>query len=227
MINIQAHIDDLNERLDSAVRIIDATHAGQTATTPVAAGAITREARGMAVVLVFAAYENLMRTLTRSLLEAAIKLRVGNRRLQPGFRAIALAKSAQSIKDLSDKKLFSHGLPRLVDAANRGGRTCTIDPNTFPDDGSFMKTTQIQVWCDVFDIKHPQALLQHIWLSIDTVVSDRNGVAHGRLTADAVGRNYTEAEIRHLIESWRLAWTGFLLHVGSRASTRDFFRLNR
>lgn len=224
MINIQLHINDLNERLDSAVRIIDETHPRPNASAPLSVGPISREARGLTIVLVFASYENLLFSLTRTLLEAATNLHVSNRRLRPGFRAIALVGSVKSVKDSSDKKLFSHGLPRLVGIANQGGRSCTIDTNTFPNDGSFMKTSQIVVWCNLFDIPNPQLILHRTWSVIDTVVSERNGVAHGRLTADQVGRGYSEGEIRQLIENWRMDWTDFLQLVGARASTRDFFR---
>lgn len=224
MINIQPYITDLNDRLDSAVRIIDVTHSTQTLDAPLATGSISREARGLTIVLIFAAYENLLRSLTRALLEAATKLRVSNRRLRPGFRAIALVASAKSVKDSSDKKLFSHGLPRLIETASLGGRLCTIDTNTFPDDGSFMKTSQIHVWCKLFDIPNPHLLLHRTWNVIDAVVSQRNGVAHGRVTADEVGRIYTEADIRQLVENWRLDWVDFLQFVDSRASMRDFYR---
>jgi hypothetical protein len=224
MINVQLHVNDLNERLDSAVRIIDETHPRVQPNSLLAIGPISREARGLTVVLVFASYENLLYSLTRTLLEAAIRLRVSNRRLRPGFRAIAMVASVKSVKDASDKKLFSHGLPRIVDTASQGGRSCTIDTNTFPSDGSFMKKSQISVWCELFNIPNPQIVLHRTWSVIDTVVSERNSVAHGRLTADQVGRGYSEGEIRQLIEDWRMDWTDFLNFVATCASTRDFFR---
>lgn len=225
MINIQIHLTDLNDRLNSALRIIDETHPRQRPGAPLRVGPISREARGLVIVLLFAAYENLLHSLTRTLLEAATRLHVGNKRLRPGFRAIALVASAKSIKDASEKKLFSDGLPRLVEAAGLGGRTCTIDVNTFPDDGSFMKTSQITVWCELFDIPNPHLLLHRTWGKIDTVVSERNAIAHGRLTADQVGRGYAEQDIKQLIEDWRLDWIDFLNDVDIRASTRDFFRV--
>jgi hypothetical protein len=187
-------------------------------------GPISREARGLVLVLLFAAYENLLTTLTRTLLEAALKMRVGNRRLKPGFRAIALASAAQSLKDLSDKKLFSHGLPRIVETADPGGRVCTIDPACFPSDGSFMKRSQVILWCEVFGINNPGSILYRTWSIFDTVVANRNGISHGRLTADQVGRQYSEGEIRKLVSDWREDWLDFLQVVETSASNRDFFR---
>jgi hypothetical protein len=221
MINTQVHVIALRERIDSTRRLIDATHPGASSGSPISAGPISREARGLAIVLLFAAYENLLTSLTRTLLERALSLKVSNRRLRPGFRAFALVSSARSIKDLSENKMYSHGLPRLVEAADRGGRICTIDPSSFPTDGSFMKTSQIRVWCELFEIANPNLVLRRTWGKIEAVVSERNGVAHGRLTPEEVGRGYSEPEIRQLIFDWRDDWLDFLQVITTVASTRD------
>ncbi|WP_367402092.1 hypothetical protein [Kocuria marina] len=219
---------ELDSRLDTAVRLIDETHrSSSTGSMTAGSGPIAKEARGLAVVLLFAAYENLLSTLTRTLLEAAIKCRVGNRRLRPGFRMFAIESAVKSMKDMSDKKIYSHSLPRLLDQIDSGGRACTINPAAFPSDGSFMKTSQIKVWCDTFEIGPPQRILRRTWGSVDTIVMQRNHIAHGAQTPDEVGREYSEAEIRTLIEDWRQDWTDFLVHVEQLGSSRDFYRLPR
>jgi hypothetical protein len=226
MISLQSQKVELQDRIDSATRLIDATHsASAPASVGVTASPISREARGLVIVLLFAAYENLLRSATRSLLEAAVSLRVGNRRLQPGFRAFALYTSAQSVRDISEKRLYSDGLPKLVLAADPGGRTCTIDPNSFPTDGSFMRSSQIALWCKVFALPHPASILRRTWAAVDTIVVQRNGIAHGGLTADLVGRDYTESEIRQLISDWQDDWLDFLDVVEQKGSTRDFYRV--
>jgi hypothetical protein len=226
MISLQPHRIDFKDRIDSAVRLIDATHvtSGQPA-TGVTASPISREARGLVIVLLFAAYENLLRSVTRTLLETAKGLRVGNKRLQPGFRAFALFAAAQSIRDLSEKRLYSDGLPQLVRVADPGGRVCTINPNSFPLDGSFMRSSQILLWCKVFGIVHPASILRRSWAAVDTIVVQRNDIAHGRLTADQVGRTYSEAEIRQLISDWRDDWLDFLNVVELRGADREFYRV--
>ncbi|MCP8998275.1 hypothetical protein NFC73_00785 [Pseudarthrobacter sp. RMG13] len=181
----------------------------------------------MAVVLLFAAYENLLTSLTRTLLEGAVKCRVGNRRLRPGFRMFALKSSVTSMRAMSEKKLYSHSLPKLLDQVDSRGRECTIDPGAFPSDGSFMKTSQIKLWCQIFDVGPPPQLLQRTWASVDTIVTQRNNIAHGAQTPDEVGREYSESEIRTLIEDWRQDWIYFLSHVEKLGSSRDFYRLPR
>jgi hypothetical protein len=224
MINFNPHGIEFQDRIDSAIRLVDETHPSLPPHGTSIPGPISREAKGLVFVLLFGAYENLMHSLTRSLLEEALKMHVGNRRLRPGFRAFALVSSAKSIKDLSDKRLYSHGLPKLVNAADPGGRVCTIDPNSFPVDGSFMKSSQIIVWCNLFDISDPHLILHRTWTLIDAVVAQRNAIAHGRLTPDQVGRDYSEIEIRRLINDWRDDWVDFLNIVEAKAKSRDFYR---
>lgn len=223
MIDVQPHVDDLTDRIATAERLIDETHPAGA----VAGGPISREARGLTIVLLFAAYENLLHSLTRTLLDAAIRLRVSNRRLRPGFRAFALVNSAKSLRDVSGKRLYSHGLRRMVRDADPGGRVCTIDPNSFPDDGSFMKRSQIELWCELFSMNDPHLILHRTWGSIDAIVSQRNAIAHGRQTPDDVGRDYTELEIRALVADWRDDWLDFLEAVRVAGLSRDFYRSPR
>lgn len=228
MISVKLHLADLDSRLDTAVKLIDETHQkGGTSPMGTGSGPIAKEARGLAVVLLFAAYENLLTSLTRTLLDGAIACRVGNKRLRPGFRMFAVKAAVSSLRDMSEKKLFSHSIPKLINEVGLGGRSCTIDAAAFPNDGSFMKSTQIKLWCDIFEVGPPQKLLNRTWSSVDAIVAQRNQIAHGAATPDEVGREYTEAEIRLLIEDWRQDWSAFLLHVESLGSSRDFFRLPR
>lgn len=224
MVNLTPHATAFKDRIDSAVRLIDETHPHAPASGISTPTPISREVKGFVLVLLFGAYENLLYTLTRSLLEEALKMRVGNRRLRPGFRALALTGTAKSIRDLSEKRLYSHGLPKLVEAADPGGRICTIDPNVFPVDGSFMKSSQILIWCSLFDVPNPHLILYRTWALIDAIVAQRNAIAHGRLTPDQVGRDYSEIEIRQLIDDWRDDWLDFIQVLESRAKSRDFYR---
>jgi len=222
MIDVTPHRAALADRISVVQSLIDETHPAPPATS-----AISREARGLAIVLLFAAYEELLTSLTRTLLETAIRMRVGNRRLQPGFRAFALHSATSSARGVSDRKLFVTALPSLVDAAGQGGAPPTINPDDFPNDGSFMKRSQIETWARLFNIGHPAKVLRRTWSGIDGVVAQRNGIAHGRLTPQEVGRTYTEAEIRQLTSDWAQDWDDFLSHVDRLAASRDFFRLPR
>ncbi len=221
MISVQIHLDDLDERIAAINRLIQATH-------PDSQGhGVSRETRGLAVVLLFASYENLLTSLTRTLLEGAVRCGVSNSRLQPGFRLFTVDSAAQSLRRVSEKKIYVQALPNLIDQVGSRRRPCSINTDAFPSDGSYFRRSQVQVWCGIFGVPRPDLLLGRIWQKIDSVVTDRNGIAHGRLTPDMVGRRFTEDEIKSLVADWHHDWSNFLREVGRLASTRDFFRLPR
>ncbi|WP_138945728.1 MAE_28990/MAE_18760 family HEPN-like nuclease [Plantibacter sp. M259] len=221
MISVAPHRQALKERIDVVISLIDETHPA-----PLGNGPISREARGLAIVLLFAAYEELLRSLTRTILEAVVRLRISNSRLQPGLRSFALRNLTKSLRAVGERKVFG-AIPSLIETLGRTDREPTVNPDDFPDDGSFMKQSQVELWARTFDVGHPGALLKKVWNRIDTVVVQRNKIAHGDLTPQDVGRGYSEREIRELIDSWYSDWDNFLLHVEKCASTRDFFRVPR
>ncbi|MFD9211820.1 MAE_28990/MAE_18760 family HEPN-like nuclease [Streptomyces sp. NPDC059544] len=183
---------------------------------------ISREARGLSIVLLYAAYENLLKGISRSLLEAAIQLKLGNRRLRPEFQVFAIHSKLQALTDISTAQIWKGSGRSVVDALI--DKTCSINSNIFPNDGSHMKTPQVVTFCEVFGLTPPGPILREAWGRINTVVSERNSVAHGQRTPEEVGRNYSIGEIRNLVDIWERRWCDFLIEVESTASKRDFYR---
>lgn len=187
---------------------------------------ISREARGLAILLLFASYENLLTSLCRGLLEMAVGLRVGNRRLRKGFRLFAIHNYFQSIANSSDGRRWKDSGPRLLDCIF-DSRSCTVNTDLFPADGSFMKCSQVALFCEIFELGDPGAILKEVWTRLDAIVAERNGIAHGRLTPDEVGRNYSLTDVRTLVDLWQQRWMAFITHIESQASSRTFFRYDR
>ena len=223
MFDGQPYRDELVRRLDAIRRILDAAHPDPPPAEGPAAG---REARGLAILLLFASYENLLTSLCRRLLEMALALRVGNRRLRRGFRLFAVHNQLQAIAGASDGRIWRDIGPRLLDCAF-DSRQCTLNPDLFPADGSFMKRSQVVLFCDIFELGDPGPILKEVWSRLDTVVTERNGIAHGRLTPEEVGRCYSLGEIRELVDLWETRWKSFIGNVESRARERGFYRYNR
>lgn len=222
MFDGQPYRDELARRLDAVRRILDAAH---PTSTPLGAPNASRDARGLAILLLFASYENLLTSLCCRLLEIAATLRVGNRRLRRGFRLFAVHNLFQSISAVSEGKIWQDAGPRLLDCAF-DSRQCSINSNLFPSDGSFMKRSQVELFCEIFDLGDPGPVLQEVWGRLNTVVTERNGIAHGSLTPEEVGRNYSLAEIQMLVNVWQQRWTDFIDRVESRAQHRSFYRLD-
>lgn len=73
-----------------------------------------------------------------------------------------------------------------------------------------MKASQVRLFCDLFDLGDPGPVLREVWPQLDTIVDLRNGIAHGRLTPDEVGRNYTHDEVLTLVNLWEIRWLEFI-----------------
>jgi hypothetical protein len=99
--------------------------------------------------------------------------------------------------------------------------------NLFPDDGSYMKASQVALFCEVFDLGHPAATLKEAWLQIDAVVDQRNGIAHGRLTPEQVGRDFSHDDILRLIQMWEDRWTDFVTWVEANCQGPQFYLQKR
>lgn len=207
------------QRLDTVRGIVDAAHPGGAPT------ATSREIRGLAILLLYAAYENLLTSLCRAILEATVQLRVGNRRLRPGLKLVAGYSSIQSIQSVSPNAIWRSGFD-LVDVIEKS-RGCSIDPAVFPTDGSHFRRGQVQTFCRVFGLSDPAPVLREAWQRIDTVVAERNAVAHGALSPGDVGRTYSYADIVSLIDLWQLRWCDFMDWIEATATSRDFFRFPR
>lgn len=223
MFNGQPYRDELIRRIDAIRRIIDAAHP----LVPVAgAPDVGRDARGLAIVLLFASYENLLTSLCRRLLEIAADLRVGNRRFRRGVLLFAVHGQFQALAGASEGKIWRELGLRVLDCAF-DSRRCSINPNIFPSDGSFMKKSQVSLFCELFGLGDPGPVLKEVWGRLDTVVTARNGIAHGLQTPEEVGRDYSLAEIQTLVTAWEQRWVDFISHVESKAQSRSFFRCDR
>ncbi len=223
MFDATSHRQELSRRIDAIRRILAVSH---PTPSPAPNMDIGREARGLCIVLLFAAYEHLLTSLCRGLLEAASRLRVGNRRLKPGIRLFAVHGDFQAIQASSTGKLWNEYGPRLFQRLEQP-RPCSINVDLFPADGSFMKRSQVSLFCRLFDLGDPGAVLKEAWGNLDSIVSQRNAIAHGGQTPEEVGRNYSISDINGLVDSWELRWREFLDHVELSAASRDFFRNRR
>ena len=183
---------------------------------------VSRDARGLAVLLLFAAYENLLYSLCRNLLEVAAKSRARGARLKPGIRLFLVHKEISGLGATGQRKLWKTSGPQLI-AALSDRPASDLDMEAFPDDGSYMKASQVKLFCEVFEFGDPGPILREVWGKIDSIVDQRNGIAHGRLLPDEVGRNFTHDEIINLITAWEDRWTDFLDWIEGKCSEKKFY----
>lgn len=219
MLDLTSHRLDFMDRMASARNL--ATSGNLTSGLM---GDISRESRGLCILLIFAAYENLLKKICRSILEEVSRSRAGNRRLKPGYKLIATKNLFQSLMAKGEKGLWVGAGMKLMTSATSPS-DLSISPNVWPNDGSYMKRTQITTLCDVFDFDDPSIPLQRIWLDFDVVVRRRNAIAHGELRADEVGRNYSFNEVISIVDDWEFSWLEFISWVEAQCVNSSFYLL--
>ena len=124
---------------------------------------VSRETRGLAIVLLYAAYEALLRATARGLLETAVRVRVGNRRLQPGFQVVAVFGHLQAIAAARKSRIWRGSGLDLVNAAF-AGKPSTIDETRFPDIGTSFRRSQVHAVCQLYGLGDPAAVLREVWI---------------------------------------------------------------
>lgn len=221
MLDCRLHRAEFQQRMSTVRALLAAGHA----TGPSPSPDISKESRGLAILLLYAAYENLLTSLSRSLLEVAIRLRVGNKRLRAGLKIFAVHSKLQSTNASSATAVWRSGF-ELMEALS-DGRVCTISPNIFPNDGTNFRRSQVLTFCRVFGLPDPGPVLKEAWQRLDMIVSERNSVAHGREAPGDVGRRYTQGELNDLVDLWDSRWMEFISWVESAAQSRDFYRMPR
>jgi hypothetical protein len=152
-------------------------------------------------------------------------LRIPNRSLKAELQLFAVHGRVRSLRDASADRIWQSTGPSLIAALNDSD--CTLHSEVFPDDGSYMKKSQVLAFCKAFGLADPAPILKEVWGNIDAVVVRRNGVAHGRLTAEEVGREYTIDDLRALTKAWRTRWLELVDSIETQARPRSFYRSGR
>ncbi|MBM7078581.1 hypothetical protein JQX11_19875 [Micromonospora sp. MMS20-R1-14] len=220
-LDCETHRRAFRERIATSRRLLDAAHGGSEGS-----GDVSRELRGLSILLLFAAYEHLLTSLCRTLLEFVAKSRATARRMKPGLRLFLAYEAFQSLAGSSKDKLWRRQGPKVVQALTES-RARDINTSLFPHDGSFMKASQVGLFCELFDLGDPGPILKEVWPQLNTIVDLRNGIAHGRLTPDEVGRNYTHEEVLELINLWESRWIDFINWLEASCDDHSTFTVGR
>lgn len=189
-------------------------------------GVVQKSAKGLAYVLLFANYERLLKQLTRSILIGAQSCRVSHKRLKPGIRSLVVWSSVQSLRDKKEKVLHQrNGVRKFLEGLDAARGDYEINAGAFPNDGSFMKLSQLELWCEIFDLPTPATLMPTVTRELPAVVRNRNKIAHGESSAQEVGREYSSDQIFEIIRIWDIEWNDFIDHVETAATCREFYRI--
>lgn len=242
--NSDLHISNLEEKIDAIISLYSSAHTITSESIEyimadpnidisslniqMSDENLSKQIRGLIIVLLFASYENLIKSLTKSILEAASRCKVSYKRLTPQFQHYAISSNAQGIRNCEKSNLHKEKIPKLVQTINSGVGGWSINPGAFPDDGSFMKKSQIEVWWSSFHLSgDPSTVLGRTWSNLGWVVMSRNKIAHGEDVPENIGKQKSPNDVLSLIRDWEQDWKNFIQTVDQQVNTVDFYRIPR
>ena len=161
-------------------------------------GEIARVARGLVFVQLYAAHENTVRAVVRIGLDAIMVHRHSTQDLAPSLMALFLNPELQSVRNCSEGDLWKQRI-KLFERVYRKA-PAGVANTTFPKDDSHYRTEQLQTIFDIFGIKRSPLPRRRHQARLKEMVDNRNAIAHGRETPEAVGQRFTRADIIHRIK---------------------------
>jgi hypothetical protein len=157
-------------------------------------GIISKQtARGLSFVQIYAVYEYTVTTVFQLAINTLVSHGFQRKKLKPTLMTLFLDSELKSLKECSPKNIWNSRLRLFEQVFSRG--TARIDNTVFPNDGTHFRHTQLHTVFSVLGINRTPAQRKRHLLRIDEVVEHRNAIAHGRETAEEIGRGYTRAEI--------------------------------
>jgi hypothetical protein len=152
--------------------------------------------RGLAFVQSYAAYEYCVRNVVRVAVDAIVAHSHRIQDLKPPLIGLFLNPELNSFKDSTGidswparTKIFES----LFDARPSHNRA------TFPSDGTHFRQGQLKTIFRILGLKRTPAQRRRHLVRIDEVVGNRNAVAHGAESAEAVGSRYTRGEVLKIV----------------------------
>jgi hypothetical protein len=180
---------------------------------------IDQTARGLAFVQMYAAYEYAVCAVVRTAVDRLVARRHPLRKLRPSLLALFLDPELSALKQCSGKRVWEKR--SLLFQAAFSKKAAAVQNCVMPHDGTNFESTQLRVIFDVFGIKRtPARRLNHL-ARINEVVEHRNAIAHGRETAESVGKGCTRADVLHRIKQMKSVCLLLVTAVESHCSNPE------
>lgn len=182
---------------------------------------IKRSMRGVAFVIMFGAYERLLRSTSRELIETASTYKKRAIDYSPGFATVCVSGKLDSLNGKKKAEIWNHSALEVVTSLRQ--TVNRMNASFFPDDGSYMDQSQIRTFSNFFGLKDPASILQNTWERIPEVRRNRNKIAHGEELPSFIGGSYTDNDLEEIGICWQKGWIRFLENVEIEGSSETFW----
>jgi len=185
---------ELGERMLVARNFATHVHSLEMAGLPLAA-----TFKGLTFVQLYACYEYVVRGSVQAMLSAISAESPEFRQLKAHVLSLALDARFEATSNCGPRRRWETRIA-LLDEATSANPASAIPDTAFPSDGSHYRVRQLQTIWRVFGITEPVVPEPKHNGRIDELVENRNAVAHGRRTAEEVGRRYSHQDISDRID---------------------------
>jgi len=158
---------------------------------------VSKTLKGLVFVQLYAVYEYCVTTSVQTGIRAVNSSNLALRDLRHELLSLALDDGCRSLADCGASRTWDVRL-------NLMARTRSSDPvqapeTVFPADGTHYRVGQLSTIWSLFGIVEPCVPDNRFIGRIDELVELRNGIAHGRMTAEDVGSRFslTDLQSRH------------------------------
>ncbi|MBN8709440.1 MAG: hypothetical protein J0I10_08675 [Verrucomicrobia bacterium] len=172
-----------------------------------------RAARGLAFVHMYAAYEHTIRTGMQLAIDTIASKNHQTKELSPPLLSLFLDSKLRSLKDCGTKDIWKKRLQLFEEVFSNS--TPTIDNQIIPTDGTHYRYSHLQTIFAVLGINRMPARRTIHLHRINEIVGNRNAIAHGRETADEVGRRYSRSDVQHRIKQIKSVSSFFITAIES------------
>ncbi len=158
--------------------------------------------KGLVFVQMYAVYEFTIRGSVQSVLASVKGDGTPPIDLCDEFLTLVLDAELTAAAKAGRPRLWEKRLALL--ASMSSSNPLSISDTLFPSDGSHYRPQQLRTIWSVLGINNPIVPdLRHLG-RIEELVENRNSIAHGRNTADSVGRRYSGGDIKHRLKDVEL-----------------------
>lgn len=150
---------------------------------------VPRTLKGLVFVQLYAVYEHCVCNAVQAALRSVNRQALSLRELRHELLAMALDDGCKSLSNCGTERMWPVRVMLL--GKSRSAEAAEIPENLFPADGSHYRIGQLRTIWTLFGMASPEVPDNRLIGRIDELVELRNGIAHGRLRAEEVGRRFS------------------------------------
>ena len=182
-----------------------------------------RSLKGLMFVQMYSAYEFTVVHCFAAAIRSFNRFAIPFAKTRRSILGLVLHSRFQSLKQLADRRSWSKRVDFLMESESVN--SCSISDTLFPMDDSHFRSSQLETICQLLGIPlstlMPEPRL-HGWIT--EVVENRNAIAHGRETAEAIGSRYSSASLQQRLQQLDVLCNHILTALEAHSNLEGNFR---